>query len=251
MFPDFKSNLLSISGFTSGTAIISPDLNDCSASAINLEQLRSTIGHLTQSDLDHHADILGHPSAHAQGLAPFYNENPHLRVERRVDLMGGMFPALASPCYVANRVKSPNDYPYEPDMTGSNLRSRISQWLLDALAVTDVGIPTESFTLVLQAGSYRNYFTDRFQQQIHREIAWFRAFMTLKQDSPSMGPPSIGPRPRVHETIQSMTIKKEEVYAIETLVNGTSPIVCGDFNTGVEQEFDSIVKETRDLDLEE
>ncbi|UZP43225.1 hypothetical protein NXS19_011041 [Fusarium pseudograminearum] len=209
---------------------------------LNPEQRRAIRNIILHEDLP----SVNQPSAHAQGLAPFYRDNPHLRVERRVDLMGCVFPALASPCHVANRFKSPDACPNEPQLSGRKLRLRISQWLLDALAVTKVGIPAEAFTLVLQAGSYEDYFTNQFQQHIHKEIAWHRAFKTLNPGFPFSWPRNDDSWP-----IQISMIDKNEIDAIESLMKGTSPILRSDFNTGVEWEFDTIVSETRHLDMEE
>ncbi|QPC80321.1 hypothetical protein HYE68_011073 [Fusarium pseudograminearum] len=186
------------------------------------------------------------PSAHAQGLAPFYRENPQLRVERRVDLMGCVFPALASPTHVADRIRDPGASPDEPEITGGMLRSRITQWLLDALAVTDVGIPAEAFTLVLQAGSYKDYFADRFQRQIQEEIALCRAFKTINPEYPyaRLTEPLYG-------SIQSTMIQEQEVDALGILGNDNLSILRSDFNPGVEREFDTLINETSNHDASE
>ncbi|RGP62595.1 hypothetical protein FSPOR_9174 [Fusarium sporotrichioides] len=131
-------------------------------------------------------------------------------------------------------------------MYGQRFRSRITQWLLDAPAVTDVGIPADAYTLVLQAGSYQNYFTDQFQQQIQQEIAWHKAFRALNSVYPFDGPVH-----QYHEMIQMCMIDTQEVDAIEALLNGTSSILRADFNLGVAQEFDSIVNDTRHLHVRE
>ncbi|CAG1970339.1 unnamed protein product [Fusarium graminearum] len=182
------------------------------------------------------------PSAHAQGLAPFYRENPHLRVERRVDLMGCVYATLASPSCVANHSQSPDDQPETLRPFPHELRRRITQWLLDALAVTEVGIPVDAYTLVIQAGSYQDYFTDQFQRQIHQEIAWHKAFKVLNQDYPFNGPVH-----KLHQDVQLTMIDPQEVDAVETLLNGTSPILRADFNIGVAQEYDSIINDTGHL----
>ncbi|OBS22894.1 hypothetical protein FPOA_09217 [Fusarium poae] len=179
------------------------------------------------------------PSAHAQGLATFYRENPHLRVERRVDLMGCMFPAVASPTYVANYLRNPDTYPGGSETYDRGIRSRITQWLLDALAVTDVGIPAEAFTLVLQAGCYKDLFTDLFQQHIHNEIAWHRAFKALHPHINIDGPVNWR-----YLIIQDVLMDTQEASALETLANGTSPILRSDFNSGVAHEIDTIINDT-------
>ncbi|KAF5234179.1 hypothetical protein FAUST_7765 [Fusarium austroamericanum] len=176
----------------------------------------------------------------------YARENPHLRVERRVDLMGCVYATLASPSCVANHFQSSDDQPERLRPFPHELRRRITQWLLDALAVTEVGIPADAYTLVLQAGSYQDYFTDQFQRQIHQEIAWNKAFKVLNQAYPFNGPVR-----KFHQDIQLGMIDPQEVDAIETLLNGTSPILRTDFNIGVAQEYDSIVNDTGHLHVGE
>ncbi|KAG8361100.1 hypothetical protein FVEN_g890 [Fusarium venenatum] len=123
-----------------------------------------------------------------------------------------------------------------------DVRSRITQWLLDALAVTDISIPAEAFTLVLQAGSYRDLFTDLFQQHIHNEIAWHRAFKVQNPDIDIDGPVNWR-----YSFIQSVIMDTQEAVALEALTNGTSPILRSNFNTGVAHEIDTIINNTSHL----
>lgn len=188
-----------------------------------------------------HEDLpsVNEPSAHAEGLAPFFRENSRLRVERRVDMMGCMFPALAAPSHVAARFQSPDDCPGEAELCPTSLRVRISRWLLGALATTLVGIPAEAFTLILEAGPYKDYFADQFQQRVHKDVAWYWANKKLEEGNDIA--------PAYHRAIRDVLLKEEELEAIENLVNGTSPILRCDFNTGIALDPDIIVNATRHL----
>ncbi|KAM0229792.1 hypothetical protein ACHAPO_009677 [Fusarium lateritium] len=218
-----------------------------SAVANAIQFLETRLSHKQRLEIRNlvlHEDLpsVNQPSAHAQGLAKFYHENPNLIVERRVNLIGCVLPALASPTYVAERCRDPEACLDEVPISPRWMRSRITQWLQDALAVTDVGIPSGSFTLVLQAGSYKDYFADQFQNQIQTEIAWQRAFKRLNPEYPFDSP-----RGTNYNVIQNLMIQEKEIEALQTLGNMTSPILRSDFNTGVALEFDTIVNQTSHL----
>ncbi|KAJ4138698.1 hypothetical protein NW768_002556 [Fusarium equiseti] len=185
------------------------------------------------------------PSAHAQGLAPFFRENPLLRVERRVDLMRCINGAFNKPSTVAAHFQQLDNLPEEPEIHSTHFRSALSQWLLDALAVTSVGIPDSSFTLTIEAGPYRDWITDLFLQRFHKEIAWRRAFEHLQRMNP------FGERNFMHGAIEDAMIQPDEIEAFETLMNKTSHILRTDFSTGVGSwDVDTIVNDTQYLSLD-
>lgn len=185
------------------------------------------------------------PSAHAKGLAPFFQENPRLRVERRVDLMRCIYGAHDEPSNVAARFQQLDNLTEEPRIVPTGFRLELSQWLLDALAVTSVGIPADSFTLIIEAGSYKDWISDLFQQRFHKEIAWCRAFVCLKSIN------SLGERNIMHRMTEDSMIQEDEVEAFEILMNKTSPILRTDFNTGVAWDVDTIVNDTQSLSMNE
>ncbi|KAH7183540.1 uncharacterized protein B0J16DRAFT_401979 [Fusarium flagelliforme] len=189
------------------------------------------------------------PSAHAQGLAPFFRENPLLRVERRVDMMRCMYGAFDNAEDVASHFLDSNAWPSTSGLTGADVGTPILQWLTDALAVTRVGIPAESFTLILEAGPYRDYFTIFSQQRLQKEMAWSRALNYLDERD------AFGLEGRALTTIQPdfmrFMMTCEDTDVIESLANETSPILRSDFNAGIALDVGAIVNQTRYLSTED
>ncbi|KAI1069037.1 hypothetical protein LB507_006057 [Fusarium sp. FIESC RH6] len=189
------------------------------------------------------------PSAHAQGLAPFFRENPLLRVERRVDMMRCMYGAFDNAEDVAGHFLDPDEWPSESALTTDNVVPPLLQWLTDALAVTRVGIPAESFTLVLEAGPYREYFTNFCQQRLQKEVAWSRALNYLDQrDAFNLEGSNLTITQPLHMRFM-MTCEDTDV--IGSLANETSPILRSDFNAGIALDIGAIVNQTRYLSTEE
>ncbi|RGP75364.1 hypothetical protein FLONG3_5754 [Fusarium longipes] len=205
----------------------------------------SPVQRLDVRDVVLHEDLpsVNLPSAHAQGLAPFFQENPRLRVERRVNLMNCIVEANEAPCQVAARFYGPDRYPDGHEVHSHDFIVHLSQWLLDALALKHVGIPAESFTLVLEGGSHKDYFADLFQQRLHKEVAWSRAFHHLTRNG------HFRPSQVCYSILEELLMAEEAIAAIEYLVEGTTPVLRSDFNTGVFLDVDTLVNEAETKSL--
>ncbi|KAJ4312502.1 hypothetical protein N0V84_009906 [Fusarium piperis] len=182
---------------------------------------------------------VGTPSTHVQGLAPFFKENPRLWVERRVSMLGCIEGRLDSPQDVAQFFQEQADGRPE-DRRGVDLiffPSRLSEWLIDAMAAANVGIPAKSFTFILEAGSHADFCTDLFQQAIHRDIAWYKAHKACVERGFIVSPPVKRRRRLLDEGLEE---------AVEHLLNQTS-FVRSDFNPGLPWDFERLVGETKDL----
>ncbi|KAJ4253396.1 hypothetical protein NW762_010553 [Fusarium torreyae] len=179
-------------------------------------------------------------SAHAQGLAPFFKENRLLRVERRVSILGCILGPAGSPSNAAATLQEQQRG--DRKMLNDLFLGRLAHWLFDALAVTHVGIPANSFTFVLEAGPYRDYCTDVFQQLVHRDIAWYRAYNACLDRGFLEVPP--GERT---DMLNTYMIQQGFEEAIELLVDQTS-ILRSDFNPGFAWNFEPLVDETKELD---
>lgn len=189
------------------------------------------------------------PSAHAQGLAPFFRENPLLRVGRRVDMMRCMYGAFDNAEDAAGHFLDPDEWPSTFVLTADKLVPPILQWLTDTLAVTRVGIPAESYTLILEAGPYRDYFADVSQQQLQKEVAWSRALYYFDQrDAFQLE----GSNLTIAQPLNMRFIlTSEDIDAIESLANETSPILRSDFNAGIAMDVGAVVNQTRYLPIED
>jgi hypothetical protein len=183
---------------------------------------------------------VGTPSTHVQGLAPFFKENPRLQVVRRVSVLGCIEGRLGDPQHAARFLQAEKDGRTE-DRRSVDLMSfpsRLAEWLVDALAVTSVGIPAESFTFILEAGPHADFCTDVFQQAIHRDIAWYRAYNACINRG-------LVVRNRGQKRYVLVDEGLEE--AIGHLLNQTS-FLRSDFNPGHPWNFENLVEETKHLD---
>lgn len=181
---------------------------------------------------------VGTPSTHVQGLAPFFKENPRLRVVRRVSVLGCIEGYVGNPQIAARVLQEQKDGRGEPDRAFDvrKFSWRVAKWLVDALAVTSVGIPAESFTFILEAGPHTDFCTDVFQQAVHRDIAWSKAHKACLD----RGLIERIPRERCRLVDEGL----EE--AIGHLLNQTS-FLRSDFNPGHPWNFENLVEETKHL----
>ncbi|SPJ73887.1 uncharacterized protein FTOL_03617 [Fusarium torulosum] len=189
-----------------------------------------------------HEDLpsVNNPSCHVQDLAPFFRENPLLQVERHVDWLKCINAEIDSPFDVAAHFQL--GWEAEPKLYKGDISPYLAHWLVDALAITDVGIPAEAFTFVLEPGPYVDYCTDIFQQYVHRDIAWSRVYKALAQSG------SFVPGSLEWQEVGRYLLQDEDVEALDHLMNKTSPILRCDFNTGVAWDSENVVKETEGLD---
>ncbi|RSL54923.1 hypothetical protein CEP54_009651 [Fusarium duplospermum] len=182
---------------------------------------------------------VGTPSTHVQGLAPFFRENPRLRVQRRVSMLACIEGRLGNPQDAARFLQEQKDGRAEDSRSVDlmSFPSRLAEWLIDAMAAADVGIPVESFTFVLEAGPHADFCTDLFQQSIHRDIAWYKANKACLDRGLVVYPPVKRRRRFLDEGLEE---------AVEHLLNQTS-FLRTDFNLGLPWDFESLVEKNKHL----
>jgi hypothetical protein len=215
------------------------------ASAIHFLERRICVNQRTNiRNLMLHEDFrsVNAPSSHAQGLVPFFKENPLLRVERRADWLKCVDVQLGSPPLVAAHFQLQQEC--ELRLNKREIGSRIALWLSDALSVTDAGVPAGSFTFVLEAGPHRDYATNMFQQHVHRESAWARAFRESTRSGSSVLTPVEISR------ISNDMISEEDMQVIDHLVNQTSSVLRCDFDMGIVWDVESLVEEAKGFDTD-
>ncbi|OBS17647.1 hypothetical protein FPOA_09382 [Fusarium poae] len=199
-------------------------------------QQRTQIRRVT---LQEDTDSVNVPSLHAQGLVPFFKENTQLQVERRVSVLGCM---SGNPSALSNMLSEDVDDDtrqiWAPDFSCA-----VSYWLLDALDILKSGVPTKSFTLVLEAGQYGGSCTELFQRYVHRYIAKSKAYPACLDKGYFQ---SFSPE-EVHKQSSKFEIDDRFEGAVQHLVNQTSILRC-DFDLGTPEDFETLVKETAGLD---
>jgi hypothetical protein len=136
-----------------------------SAAAVAIRWLASTSGQLRDSirRIILHEDhiTVGLAECHAQGLVPFCQENPHLRIERRLSLWKN---ALASSSPL-NELERHSDYPaewksqgrtsrflsrmpvstYRGELRADHIADSISLYMIEASVLPSLGMPKKLF----------------------------------------------------------------------------------------------------------
>jgi hypothetical protein len=141
-----------------------------SAAAIAITYLTSlpstTRLQLRKIILNENHTAVGNPECHAQGLIPFCQENPKLMVERRVDLWHNILVQGL-----------PNGRQGLTDRSAIDtyaITASVSSWIVEALALESLGMPTGSFRFVLN-GDPAPHGATLIMQVLHRDAAWQRA----------------------------------------------------------------------------
>ncbi|KAF5560227.1 hypothetical protein FPHYL_6740 [Fusarium phyllophilum] len=174
-------------------------------------------------------------SLHAQGLVPLYKENPRLQVERRVSVFGCIHSWAGAEKEWMTRDKPRGFY-------GPDFLLDLQSWLIDALSMRDLDIPSDSFIFTLWGGSYGDLCTEVFQGCVHMALAEGPAFdkcceLDLFRSTThqlSVTPDKFFFDPRFRE-------------AVEHLINKTS-ILRSDFHPGVPVDPNVLVEETKRID---
>ncbi|KAM0548399.1 hypothetical protein ACHAPJ_009883 [Fusarium lateritium] len=177
-------------------------------------------------------------SAHAQGLVPFFKENPLLRVERRVSIFGCLYDLTDNPSGAARILQLGRGG--RSSVICKCFNAKLAAWLLDALAVAESGIPAGSFTFVLEAGPHADVCSDLFQRVVHRDIAWHKAFKACVDRGFVVLNAAM-----TAFTLSMLQVDEGLEGAIEHLLNETSVLRC-DFNPGFAWNFEAVVDETKD-----
>ncbi|KAF9881881.1 hypothetical protein CkaCkLH20_01027 [Colletotrichum karsti] len=138
-----------------------------SAAAVAIRFLRSlpkdTRSSIRRIVLDEDWSAVAFAECHAQGLIPFCQENPHLRVERRVSMWRTILQTMSSACDTFTS-------PHEGAALGADQISHsVAVWILEALELEPAGMPLGSYTMVLD-GDWT--ISEIFQRVVRRDAAW-------------------------------------------------------------------------------
>jgi hypothetical protein len=125
------------------------------------------------------------PESHAQGIIPYYQENPTLKVERTISLWrngfhGGPDPfdlhSRASPLIVLQN-RSPQ---FLREIRADCLRAEditrsIAPWIMEALALPALGMPPNAFTLTLDGNPLPEKMSEIFEV-VQADAVWQEVF---------------------------------------------------------------------------
>ncbi|KAF5660165.1 hypothetical protein FHETE_9139 [Fusarium heterosporum] len=181
------------------------------------------------------------PSVHARGLIPFLRENPLLRVERRVSVLGCAADIIG---WLRPDVLGLEREHNFKGIDNCDLKKRLSSWLLDALVMADLNLPPKSFTLLLESGGNAEYCTELFQV-LHRHVALHRAW-NLCMERGLLPHTTSEPR-QVAKIAKGFAVDETLIKALGILAKQESILRC-DFNPGVELNVEEFVDTMRRLD---
>lgn len=124
------------------------------------------------------------PECHALGLIPFCQENPHLYIERHVDIWRTVFrTSVSSSMYPwtveAEREAALNVEYQEESANGTRLDTKrasrsFALWVCEALELARSGMPKGSFKLVFDGDSAPKPSSQIFHDVIQRDAVWQR-----------------------------------------------------------------------------
>ena len=168
------------------------------------------------------------PECHGQGLIPFCQESSNLRISHRVNLWTGILPAASVPL-VSISMETPQELvSYKFDRLRAHAVSRgdmgyggVSGWIMEALRLPSLGMPTNAFTLVIDGEETPTNSTrvfDILQRDAARQLAYDEC---------------IGDRSKLPNQHSWLKIRDNEAYimngfpeALRAMHDGTSPVKC-------------------------
>ncbi|KAK1762128.1 hypothetical protein QBC33DRAFT_462101, partial [Phialemonium atrogriseum] len=162
---------------------------------------------------DHQA--VSNPACHAQGLIPFCQENPLLRVERRVNLWRNVF---LGHVWHSRQVHDPEDI--SPADIAWDVTAHVAEWIVEALTLISAGMPAGSFTMVLDGEPAPGRCSEIFQTILQRDVAWQSALDECYARELLPTPSSYQRRSNTCYTFEDFP------QAVRDIVNNTSLVRC-------------------------
>ncbi|OBR10273.1 C6 transcription factor [Colletotrichum higginsianum IMI 349063] len=193
-------------------------------------------------------ESVSNPECHALGLIPFCRENPLLRVERHISLWRNVFLHHTAYKTFFDRLR------FEASLEANEISGAVALWIMEALALGPAGMPSGSFTLVLD-GDGDTRCSEIFQTVVLRDAAWQEAmdecysrgilppqpWAKRRQNPRSRGD---GPGGVAYEKAANHSYLYEGFpQAIRDIVNGTSVVRCN-FDPGEYEDVEQLI-ETR------
>ncbi|CAJ0554818.1 Ff.00g133310.m01.CDS01 [Fusarium sp. VM40] len=197
-----------------------------------------------------HEDLpsVNNASLHGLGLVPFLQENPLLRVQRRVSVLycflGIAYMDLISVDRINVRLKTDSFW----NVSDWPMLGTLSRWFLDARNVANAGISPGSFTLVLESGTDADFCTEVFERFVHPKIALKQAwdvFMESGLNPTERTPERLSLEREMTMITRDLAVGEIIQEAIMQLVNQTSTTLRCDFNPGLPKNHLIILEEMR------
>jgi hypothetical protein len=116
------------------------------------------------------------PECHAQGLIPFCQANPLLHIERRVSLWRTVFSTGSSSVFSVARAAPGTIHRLQACQV---TKRSLAPWIMEALALPQLGMPPQSFKLILDGEPIPEKSIEVFINVVQRDAAWQTAFEQL------------------------------------------------------------------------
>jgi len=177
------------------------------------------------------------PECHARGLIPWCLENPRLHIERRVNLWRNVWPAGSRPPNVVVNARPDALGPFRMNVLRSEDISRPSMapWIMEALSLPSLGMPSQSFNLVLD-GSPTLSATARVFKIAQRDAAWQAALVE------AFAPQSMNGKSTVWDEMvhNHSYIMRGFPEAIRDITENTSSIISCNFEPDISGNDDQL-----------
>lgn len=179
---------------------------------------------------------VGQQERHAVGLIPFCKENPLLKIDLRLSMIGNVFQHhfLKSHDCFGDLLEC---WKHDPcDLMSKDLGKGVynisSRWLTEALALKDAGMPSDSFTFTLDGGPAIELCSDVFQQEVLWRVSMLKAANRCFPCPPDM----------IRRDCLFYLINPSSIRAFGHLVNQTS-ILRSSFHPGIMWNVDQLISD--------
>lgn len=192
-----------------------------------------TLRHIRHIVLHEDLNSSAQPECHAQALIPFCQENPNIRIERRVDLWNNIFRAAIFHRGITNNFKN--------ILLSCDISKALALWIMEADALPAHGMPSHTFTLTIDGSVDAEASSNTFDI-LRRDCAWQEALEKCYERG-DIATPSWTER-RAHQCF----ILENLSLVVKGVIKKQSLVRCN-FNTGEVWDIDKVLEDNRTLSL--
>ncbi|PSN73516.1 hypothetical protein BS50DRAFT_654031 [Corynespora cassiicola Philippines] len=183
------------------------------------------------------------PECHARGLIMYCQENPLLRINRRIDLWRN---ALIATTFLLGEIMNPFFVPQRlhwEKLPASWISKVLGTWIHEAVALPSLGMPKGCFSLVFNGDPAPKEASEIFTDILQRDFAWQSAYENVSQRS-------------LHPTTW-LNVRSHICYIYEgfpeemkRIANNNSIVRCN-FHVGLPQDVKEIMNRNKYFSYEE
>ncbi|CAO2655409.1 Nn.00g104730.m01.CDS01 [Neocucurbitaria sp. VM-36] len=184
------------------------------------------------------------PECHGRGFIPYCQENQNLRIERFVNLWKSAFPVSKHNVhrYIRGDQSELDQGALDDDLLEDcTITKVVGAWIMEALALPSLGMPEDSFTLILDGDRIPEHTSEVFRV-VQRDAAWQstldKCYMCGSLPKPSW----------LSRRVGQFYMYEELPGALQNL-SMTSPLVRCNFEPGPPYDVESLLKTHRGWDL--